>query len=177
MKVRVETEDLVSYLKGLAAASMLVVSMSGPVFEIGSTVKSTYDLAHVAETHQEFFGKGPYWIESKAGTEWKESQLPDPVFANYAMAFAVHANLARSGRTIGGYEGLLAALVDYEVIHKSDPRTNGGVGTLLIKQPLETADLQKLRDILLAQSVLFTINDGSGYFNPMNTFMGNGLHS
>ncbi|KIQ36474.1 hypothetical protein [Pseudomonas viridiflava] len=177
MREQVEAQNLVTYLKGLAAASMLVVSMSGPVFEIGSTVKSTYELAHIAETHQEFFGKGPYWIESTDDTEWKDAQLPDPVFANYAMAFAVHAKIARTDKTFGGYERLLLDLAEFEVIHKSDPKTNGGVGTLLIKQPTDTAELQKLRSILQAQSVLFTINDGSGYLNPLNTFMGNGLHS
>ncbi|MGO0694231.1 hypothetical protein ACTORG_12130 [Pseudomonas guariconensis] len=177
MREQVETKDLGAYFRALAASSMLVVSMSGPIFEIGSTLKSTYELAHIAETHQDFFGHGPYWIESKVANEWEDKQLPDPVIAQFAIAFAVHAKLARSEQFIGGYEQLLVDLASYEVIHKSDPRTNGGVGTLLVKQPSDTDGLQVLKSILESHSVLFTINDGSGYFNPLNTFMGNGLRS
>ncbi|POA52094.1 MULTISPECIES: hypothetical protein [unclassified Pseudomonas] len=177
MREQVATQDLVAYFKALAASSMLVVSMSGPIFEIGSTIKSTYELAYIAETHQDFFGHGPYWIESRVANEWKDAQLPDPVIAQFAIAFAIHAKLARSEQFIGGYEQLLVDLANYEVVHKSDPKTNGGVGTLLVKQPSDTEGLRMLKSILESHSVLFTINDGSGYFNPLNTFVGNGLHS
>lgn len=177
MKELVQQKDLQAYLKGLAAASMLVVSISTPVFEIASTVQSTFEMAHLAETRQEFFGDGPYMIESKDGDGWKERSWPDPSIARYAAVFTVHATLARSGAVIGGYESLMKELKDYEYMERSSPKLNGGAGRLLVKQPSDPSELARLRDILLKYSAGFVIDDGSGSIHLGNFVMGNGIYS
>jgi hypothetical protein len=177
MKELVQQKDLQAYLKGLAAASMLVVSISTPIFEIASTVQSTFEMAHLAETRQDFFGNGPYMIESKDGDEWKERSWPDPSIARYAAVFTIHATLARRGVPIGGYEALMMALKDYEYLEQSNPKANGGAGRLLVKQPSDPVELMRLRDILLRHSISFVIDDGSGFIHPGNLVMGNGLYS
>lgn len=177
MSERIEGEQLVSYLKSLAAISMLVVSMSGPVFDIGTTIKSTYELAQAVQAHPDFFGGGPYWIESTPNSDWKDQPIPNPTVAKYAYVFSVHATLARSGKEFGGHTELLKALGAFEVIHRSNPKENGGVGHLLVKLPNSPVELDDLRQKLMANAVCFSIDDGSGYFHETNTFMGNGLRA
>ncbi|VVP00690.1 hypothetical protein PS862_02829 [Pseudomonas fluorescens] len=177
MKELVQQKDLQAYLKGLAAASMLVVSISTPVFEIASTVQSTFEMAHLAETRQEFFGDGPYMIQSKDSDGWKERSWPDPSIARYAAVFTIQVKLARRAILIGGYDALMSALKDYEYLEQSTPKTNGGIGRLLVKQPSDPVELMRLRDILLRYSIRFVIDDGSGFIHPGNHFSGNGLHS
>lgn len=179
MKERVERKDLLRYLRSLAAASLFVVSITSPVFEIGSTIKSAYEVAHIAEKHSDFFGEGPFWIESRAGDQWKEKSPPDAVIANYAAVWTVHARLARNGAVIGGYESLMANLAGYEVLIRNSPKSEegAGAGTLLVKQPSDPSELEKLREILLKYSVAFAIDDGSGSLHTGNVVMGNGIHS
>lgn len=106
MKELIQKKDLPAYLRGLAAASMLVVSMSTPVFDIASTLKSSYEMAHVVENYGQYIGDGPYMIESKEGHEWKDTPIPDPIIAGYALAFTAQARLTRTGEGIGGHNTL-----------------------------------------------------------------------
>ena len=175
MKELVQKNDLPSYLKGLAAASMLVVSMSSPVMEIASTVKSTYEMAYLVENYGQYIGQGPYMIESKESHEWKDTPIPDPVIAGYAFAFTVRARLARSGQEIGGHNTLREALSDYEFLQMSRPGSDDMVTSILIKMPADPAELQILRDLLAETTIMFSIDDGSGFFHVGNTMMGNGL--
>lgn len=177
MKKLVQQNDFQAYLKELAAASMLVISISTPVFEIASTVQSTFETAHLAETRQDFFGDGPFMIESMEGDGWKERSWPDPTIARYAAVFTIHATLARSGNVIGGYDSLMRELKDYEYMERSNPKSNGGAGRLLVKQPSDPAELARLRDTLLKYSAGFIIDDGSGFIHQGNFVMGNGIYS
>ncbi|NBB33150.1 hypothetical protein [Pseudomonas sp. BC115LW] len=176
MKELVQKADLAAYLRGLGAASMLVVSMSSPVFEISSTVKSSFEMAYMVENYGQFIGEGPYMIESKDGREWKESQLPDPVITGYAFAFTVCARLVRSGKEIGGHHSLRNALSGYEFIQMDRLDESAMVSSVLIKMPTDPAELQTLRDILAETTVFFSVDDGSGYFHLGNTMMGNGIY-
>ncbi|MBK0059644.1 hypothetical protein IAE40_13445 [Pseudomonas sp. S44] len=179
MKERVEKKDLLAYLRKLAAASLFVVSITSPVFEIGSSIKSAYEVAHVADKHSDFFGDGPFWIESRPGDQWQETSPPDAVIANYAVVWTVHARLARNGAVIGGYESLMAKLAGYEALIRSSPKSveGAGAGTILVKQPSDPFELAELREILLKYAVAFAIDDGSGSLHAGNVVMGNGIHS
>ncbi|ETK18133.1 hypothetical protein [Pseudomonas sp. FH1] len=175
MKQLVQKNDLPTYLRGLAAASMLVVSMSTPVMEISSTVKSTYEMAYLAENYGQFIGEGPYMIESKDGHEWKDTPMPDPVISGYAFAFTICATLVSNGKQIGGYQSLIKGLSDYEYLAMTELSPRTMVATLLVKLPTVPSELQKLRDLLAATTVMFSVDDGSGYFHAGNTMMGNGI--
>lgn len=175
MKEFVQKNDLPAYLRNLAAASMLVVSMSTPVLEIASTVKSTYEMAYLVENYGQYIGQGPYMIESKEGHEWKDTPTPDPVISGYAFAFTVRARLARTGKEIGGHNTLRESLSGYEYLQISKPGDGGMVTSLLIKMPTDPAELKKLRDLLIETTVMFSIDDGTGFFHIGNTIMGNGL--
>ena len=175
MKELVQKNDLPSYLRGLAAASMLVVSLSSPVMEIASTVQSTYEMAYLVENYGQYLGQGPYMIESKEGHEWKDTPFPDPVISGYAFAFTVRARLARSGTEIGGHRTLRESLSGYEYLQMSKARDDDMVTSILIKLPTDPVELQSLRDLLAETSVMFSIDDGSGFFHVGNTMMGNGL--
>ncbi|MDD0973843.1 hypothetical protein [Pseudomonas fontis] len=175
MKKLVQKKDLVDYLKGLAAASMLVVSMSSPVFEIASTIKSTAELAIVVDRYGQYIGDGPYMIESKPGHEWKDAPIPDPVIAGYAIAFTISATLASTGRQIGGYQSLISGLSGYEFLSMTELTPEKMCASLLVKMPSDPSELQKLRELLAASSVMFSMDDGSGHFHEGNTMMGNGV--
>ncbi|MDD2106813.1 hypothetical protein [Pseudomonas asiatica] len=179
MRELVQQGDLSSYLRRLAAASMFVVSISTPIFEIASTVKSTYEVANLAKVHQGFFGEGPYWIESRDGDQWRETSWPDPLLARYASVWTIDATMARSGRVIGGYDKLMDHLKGFEVLEKRSPRSRecAGAGTLLVKQPSAPHELEQLRKILHDHAIAFAIDDGSGVIHHGNMFMGNGLYS
>jgi len=178
MKKLVQQKDVPGYLKGLAAASMLVVSMTSPVFEIASTIKSTYEMAHVFENYGHLLGEGPYMIESKDGHEWKETLMPDPVIAGYAFAFTFRARVVRSGREIGGHSSLRAGLSPYEYIQVTKPSDDDGimVSSILVKLPTDPVELQSLRELLAATTFMFSIDDGTGVFHEGNTFMGHGFY-
>lgn len=175
MKALVQKEDLQTYLKELAAASMFVVSMTTPFFEISSTFKSAYEMAYVVENYGQYIGQGPYMIESKDGHEWKELQMPDPVISGYAFAFTVRAVLARSGQEIGGHYSSRKALSGYECLQISKPKSDDMVTSILIKLPTDPVELQKLRELLAENTIMFSIDDGSGFFHLGNTMMGNGI--
>lgn len=175
MKRLVQKKDLPAYLRGLAAASMLVVSMSSPVMEIASTVKSTYEMAYLVENYGQYIGEGPYMIESKDGHEWKDAPIPDPVITGYAFAFTVRARLARSGKQIGGHETLRDALAPYEYLQMFAPSEDEMVTSILIKLPTDPVELQELRSLLAETTIMYSIDDGSGFFHLGNTMMGNGL--
>ncbi|WP_454839663.1 hypothetical protein [Pseudomonas hormoni] len=176
MKQLVQKSDLPAYLRGLAAASMLVVSMSTPVMEIASTVKSTYEMAYLVENYSQYIGEGPYMIESKDGHEWKDAPIPDPVITGYAFAFTVCARLVRSGKEIGGHHSLRKSLAGYEYIQMDRLDDDAMVSSILIKMPTDPAELQALRDLLAETTVMFSIDDGSGFFHLGNTMMGNGIY-
>lgn len=176
MKKLVQQEELQGYLKELAAASMLVVSMTTPLLEISSTIKSSYEVAYVVENYGQFIGKGPYMIESKEAHEWKELQVPDPVISGYAIAFSVCATLRANGRGVGGHHSLRNALADYECLHMAQTNSNDMASSILIRLPTDPVEIQKLREILLEYSVMFSIDDGSGLFHLGNTLMGNGVY-
>ncbi|MEN4946602.1 hypothetical protein [Pseudomonas proteolytica] len=175
LKRLVQKHELPGYLKGLAAASILVVSMSSPVMEIASTVKSTYEMAYLVENYGQYLGQGPYMIESKEGHEWKDTPFPDPVILGYAFAFTVRARLARSGTEIGGHRTLRESLSGYEYLQMSKPAADDMVTSILIKMPTDPSELQVLRDLLAETTIMFSIDDGSGFFHVGNTMMGNGL--
>lgn len=168
-------DEVVSHLKWLAATGVLVVSMGSPFLEIASTVKSTFDVAHMAEAHPTWFGGGPYWIESSSHDHWEDRPAPDLVRNGYAIAFTIEVKLARHDRIIGGRDLLLPALKSYEFLLAKESSADAGVSSLLIKLPSDPADLQELREILLKYSASFAIDDGSGEIHPGNFFMGNGL--
>ncbi|MGX9378993.1 hypothetical protein [Pseudomonas sp. JQ36] len=175
MKELVQKNDLPAYLRGLAAASMLVISLSSPVMEIASTVKSTYEMAYLVENYGQYIGEGPYMIESQDGKEWKESPQPDPVITGYAFAFTVCARLVRSGKEIGGHHSLRKSLAGYEYI-QMDRLDDAMVSSILIKMPTDPVELQALKDLLAETTVMFSIDDGSGFFHLGNTMMGNGIY-
>ncbi|WP_223531289.1 hypothetical protein [Pseudomonas sp. GL-R-19] len=175
MKELVQKKDLPAYLRGLAAASMLVVSMSTPVFDIASTLKSSYEMAHVVENYGQYIGDGPYMIESKEAHEWKDTPTPDPIIAGYALAFTAQARLTRTGEDIGGHNTLREALSGYEYLQMARPNDDERVTTILIKMPSDPVELRKLREVLAETTIMFSIDDGSGFFHPGNTMMGNGL--
>ncbi|WJO19897.1 hypothetical protein LU688_16540 [Pseudomonas soli] len=176
MKKLVQQEDLQAYLKELAAASMLVVSMTTPMLEISSTLKSTYEVAYVVENYGQYIGKGPYMIESKEAHEWKEPQIPDPVISGYAIAFSVRATMRAGSKGVGGHHSLRKALADYECLHMANTKSEDMVSSILIRLPTDPMEMQKLREILLEYSVMFSIDDGSGVFHLGNTLMGNGVY-
>lgn len=176
MRECVNNGDLPAYLRGLAAASMLVVSISTPIFDIGSTVKSTYELAHLAESNKHFFGDGPYWVESRAGDQWEDNSWPDPLIARYASIWTIQVTMTGSSRVAGGYQALMEHLKDFELLEQKSP-VETGTGILLVKQPSDVAELEKLRQVLAAYAAFFAIDDGSGFFHHGNMFMGNGLYS
>lgn len=176
MKKLVQQEDLQAYLKELAAASMLVVSMTTPMLEISSTLKSSYEVAYVVENYGQYIGKGPYMIESKEVHEWKEPQIPEPVISGYAIAFSVRATMRAGGKAVGGYHSLRTALADYECLHLANTNSDDMASSILIRLPTDPVEIQKLREILLEYSVMFSIDDGSGVFHLGNTLMGNGVY-
>lgn len=154
---------------------MLVVSMSSPVFEISSTIKSTAELAVVVDRYGQYIGDGPYMVESKPGNEWKDTPIPDPVIAGYAIAFTISATLVSDGRQIGGYQSLINGLSGYEYLLMTELNPEKMCASLLVKMPSDPGELQKLRELLAATSVMFSVDDGSGYFHEGNTMMGNGI--
>ncbi|MDR8364065.1 hypothetical protein [Pseudomonas sp. JL3] len=176
MKQLVQKNDLPAYLRGLAAASMLVVSMSTPFMEIATTVKSTYEMAYLVENYGQYIGEGPYMIESKDDHEWKEAPTPDPVITGYAFAFTVCARLVRSGKEIGGHHSLRKALAGYEYIQMDRLDDDAMVSSILIKMPAVPAELQTLHNLLAETTVMFSIDDGTGFFHLGNTMMGNGIY-
>lgn len=175
MKELVQKSDLAAYLKGLAAASMMVVSLSAPVFEIASTIKSTAELALIVDRYGEYLGEGPYMVESTPGHEWKETPIPDPVFAGYAIAFTISAIMVKGGRRIGGYQSLIAGLSGYEYLSMTDLSPGKMCAALVIKMPNDPDELRKLREHLTKTSAMFSVDDGSGIFHVGNTTMGNGI--
>lgn len=179
MKEKIEAQDLADYLRGLAAASLFVVSITSPVFEIGSTLKSAYDIAHVAEKRADFFGEGPFWIESRPGDQWQDKQFPEPVIANYAVVWTIYARLARSGIVIGGYDQLIKGLSGFEVLERRSPKSvdGAGAGHLLVKQPSDPIELEELRNLLLKYSAYFAFDDGTGKIHHGNIVIGNGVYS
>lgn len=176
MREFVKAGELAGYLKSLAVASMFVISISTPVFEIGSTVKSTFELAHLAESQKDFFGEGPYWVESSGHDGWTEKSWPDPLIARYASVWTIQVTMNRSGRVVGGYSALMESLKGFEILEQKSPLQKG-TGVLLVKQPSDPVDLEALREVLSKYSVFFAIDDGSGFFHVGNMFRGNGLYS
>lgn len=176
MRELVEDGGLVAYLKKIAIAGSMVVAISSPALEVGSTFQNSYELAHIAQNHPDFFGVGPHWVDSDPSHVWKEKQSPDMVFGGYAVVWTLIARLQRDQRIIGGYRSLIEGLSSYEAIHANDPRADQGVGHLIVKLPTDPAELEKLKSLLLAKSICFSIDDGSGLIHEGNTFMGNGLY-
>ncbi len=155
---------------------MLVVSMTTPIFEISSTVKSSYEMAYMVENYGQYIGTGPYMIESKDGHEWKELPIPDPVITGYAFAFTICAKLVRSGKEVGGHHTLRKSLAGYEYIQMDRINDDAMVSSILIKMPSDPAELLTLRKLLAETTVMFSIDDGTGFFHVGNTMMGNGIY-
>lgn len=176
MKKTVQKSEIAAYLRGLAAASMLVVSLSSPVMEVASNIQSAAEIAQIFEKYSQYIGEGPYMIESKPGDQWTDTPMPDPVISGYAIAFTVRATLTRTGREIGGYSTLRKALVDYEYLQTSRSGADDMVTTILIKLPTAPSELQTLRELLAETTIMFSVDDGSGYFHLGNTMMGNGIN-
>lgn len=176
MKTLVPEGGLTAFLRELALAGGLVMAITSPTLEIGSTFKSAYELAHISQVHPDFFGVGPHWVDSDSSNEWEEKQAPDVVFSGYAVVFTLIARLKESGHMIGGYRGLIHGLAGYEMIHANNPLDEHGVGHLLVKLPSDPVELEQLKSLLLERSVLFCIDDGSGSMHAGNTFMGNGIY-
>lgn len=176
MKELVQKDDVVAYLRGLAAASMLVVSMVSPVLDISSTIKSAYEMATVVENFGQYLGEGPYWIESKQVHKLEDAASPDLPYSGYAFAITIQAKILRSGAPVGGHHTLRASLSGYEYlqIERQDP--NDMVTSILIKMPSDPVELQNLRQILSDSAVFFSIDDGSGVFHLGNSMMGSGIY-
>lgn len=170
-------KEFVKHLKWLAATGMLVVSMGTPVFEIGSTVRSAYDVAHLAESRPAWFGSGPYWVESGPHDQWEDAPIPELVYNGFALAFSIEARLKRGGYILGGHKVLLTALSEFEYLSRpdDDEGADGMVNTVLIKLPSTPSELDKLKAALLEDAVSFAIDDGSGEIHLGNFQMGNGI--
>lgn len=177
MRELVEDGGLVTHLKKLALAGAMVIAISSPTLEAGSTFQNTYEVAHLVQSHPDFFGVGPHWVDSDTSHVWKEKQSPDMVIGGYAIAWTIIARLKREGRIIGGYRSLIDSLSGYEVLHANDPSKAQGVGHILVKLPSDPSELLKLKALLLEKSVSFSIDDGSGVIHEGNTFMGNGIYT
>ncbi|WP_438282591.1 hypothetical protein [Pseudomonas alabamensis] len=173
MREFVNEGQLPIYLKTLAAAGAIVFSVGSATLEIGSTFKSAYDLAHIAQKHPDYFGVGPHWVDSSEG--WKEKDSPEIIISGYAIAYTLLARLKRNGLVIGGYEQLLEGLSSFEYLAKSDPYLEGGVGHFIIKLPTAQSDLLALKKVLSERSICYVIADGTGFIHAGNTFMGGGL--
>ncbi|PHN28924.1 hypothetical protein [Pseudomonas sp. ICMP 561] len=176
MKTLVPVGGLTAYFRELALAGGFVLAITSPTLEIGSTFKSAYELAHISQSHPDFFGIGPHWVDSDSSNEWKEKPSPEVVYSGYAVVFTLIAQLKESGRMIGGYRDLIQGLAGYEILHANNPLDEHGVGHLMVKLPSDPIELEQLKSVLLERSVLFSIDDGSGSMHLGNTFMGNGIY-
>lgn len=176
MKALVPSKELPAYLRKLAAASMLVVSMTSPMFEIATTAKSTYEMATMVECCGELLGDAPYMIESRKSDDPQDLPTPELTYSGYAFAITIRAKLARSGVAIGGHNALREALANYEYLQfdKHDPADM--VTSLLIKIPTEPSELEKLKALLMNTTIWFAIDDGSGFYHLGNSMMGNGIY-
>jgi len=175
VELQLQKNELIAWLKTLAGATILSISLVGQFAELKTNISSPSRLAMAFEQKVDFLDDGPYLVKYDQN---QGSDEQDPPYTTFAMAMTFKAQLANHpGKLIGGYDALTSAASDYEYLARISNESYGLVGNILISLPQEPNELASLQKVLAANSVVYAFPDGTGTLNIGNVKMGNGIHS
>ncbi|WP_143068463.1 hypothetical protein [Azotobacter beijerinckii] len=175
MELQLKRNELIAWLKTVAGATVLSISLAGQLAELQTNISSPYRLATALEQKVDFLDDGPYLVKYEQAQDDDEQALP---YTTFAMAMTFKAELANHpGKFVGGYDALIAAASGYEYLAKVSKESYGLVGHLLISLPQAPDELAALKEVLAATSVVYAFPDGTGTLNLGNVKMGNGIYS
>ena len=173
MELQLQKNELIAWLKTLAGATILSISLVGHFAELQTNISSPGRLAMAFEQKAGFLDDGPYLVKYDQIKDNDEQDLP---YTTFAMAITFKAQVANHpGKFIGGYDALISAASDYEYLARVSSEPYGLVGHLLISLPQEPNELASLQNILAANSVMYAFPDGTGTLNTGNFKRGNGI--
>lgn len=175
MELQLKRNELISWLRTVAGATILSISLVGQLAELKTNMSSPYRLAAALEQNVDFLGDGPYLVKYEQTQGDDEQDLP---YTKFAMAMTFKVELVNHpGQFVGGYDALIAAASEYEYMAKVSKESYGFVGYLLISLPQAPDELAALKKVLAASSVVYAFPDGTGTLNFGNVKMGSGIYS
>lgn len=175
VELQLQKNELITWLKTLAGATILSISLIGQFAELQTNISSPNRLAMAFEQKVDFLDDGPYLVKYEQSQDNDEQEPP---YTTFAIAMTFKAGLANHlGKFIGGYDALINAASNYEYLARISNESYGLVGHILISLPQEPNELASLQKVLAANSVVYAFPDGTGTLNLGNVKMGNGIHS
>ena len=100
MELQLKRNELIEWLKTVAGATVLSISLAGQLAELQTNISSPYRLATALEQKVDFLDDGPYLVK------YEQAQGDDeqaPPYTKFAMAVAFKAELAKHpGKFLGG---------------------------------------------------------------------------
>ena len=177
MELQFNKNELIAWLRTIAGATILSVSLIGQMAKLETNITSPIKLAAAFEQKVDFLDEGPYLVkyEAKQPQSHDDEDLP---YSTFAMAITFRAELSNHpGRFIGGYDTLIRELSDFEYLAKIGSGPTGPLGHLLVSIPQDPIELGNLQQVLEKNSIFYAFPDGSGTLNLGNLKMGKGLRS
>lgn len=174
MEIKLSKEELIKWLKTVAGATLLSVSLAGQLDTLKTNISSPTVLANALEQESGFLGNGPYLIQYNEPPEDEHQELP---YTTFALAITFKAELAQEpGKYIGGYDQIMEVASKYDFISKITKEPYGLVGHILVSLPTDPTELESLKQDLDKNSIVYVFPDGTGEVNRNNLKIGKGLH-
>ncbi|WP_138436721.1 hypothetical protein [Marinobacter shengliensis] len=175
MDQQLKRHELVEWLRSIAGATILSVSLVGQVADLETNITDPLKLARALEQRVEFLGEGPYLVQYSPGPDQSGSD-PSLPYTSFAMAGTLKAEFNHHpGSYVGGYDALVRELSGFEYLAKIGEGPSGPMGHLLILIPQNPSELSQLRSVLARYSVYYAFPDETGTLNVANLKMGQGL--
>jgi hypothetical protein len=174
VEVQLSKDELIKWLKTVAGATLLSVSLAGQLDTIKTNISSPTVLANALEQESGFLGNGPYLVQYHEPHKDQHQNIP---FTTFALAITFKAELAQEpGKYIGGYDRIMEVASKYDYISKMTKEPYGLVGHILVSLPVNPMELESLKQDLDKNSIVYVFPDGSGTINESNLKMGKGLY-
>ena len=166
--------ELIPWLKSMAGAVILSISIGGQAITVESNITSPVQLATTIAQSHEWLADGPYVVAFDESDKSNDDEVP---YTSIAIAFTSQASFTRTGESpIGGYRHLIESISDYEYVAQLTKGSFGSTGRVSIVLPSEPSELSRLKDILAKYSVAYVFPDETGTINHNNLKFGNGFY-
>ncbi|WP_290654092.1 hypothetical protein [Idiomarina sp.] len=175
MEVKLNKEELITWLRTISGATLLSVSIVGQLDTLETNITVPSILASSLEQDSGFLGSGPYLVKYKLTPEEQHQDLSYETFAT-AVTFKVELK-REPGKYIGGYNRIVKIASKYNYISRIKREHYGVVGFFLISLPANPVELEELKNDLVENSIAYIFPDGTGTINHGNLKMGKALRT
>jgi len=166
-------DSLKAWLMTATGLVMTSVSLVSDVQNLEIQFSNPKALYNAIDWSPIFIPEGEYLVNYKEGDT---SETEDIDYSKQVMVISLEARFTNSTNFMGGLRPLITALSDFKYSCTFD-RTNPAyiIASLWVVEPKNIVEVEKLKDLLEKNAILYAFNDGTGELSTSNLNFGNGI--